>query len=118
MNVVRVVNGSAPDGSVAIGRGSVWGNPFIIGADGERGRVIAKFRQYAVWRLEREPNWLEPLRGKDLACYCAPNPCHGDVIKELMQASDIVSMLVQEEDCPCFMGGSCPTDYKHEGDSK
>ena len=21
--------------------------------------------------------------------------------------------LVEEEDCPCFMGGSCPTDYKH-----
>lgn len=118
MKIVRVVNGSAPDGSVAIGRGSVWGNPFIVGADGERERVIAKFRQYALWRLEREPNWLEPLRGKDLACYCAPKPCHGNVIKELMQASDIVSMLVPEESCPCFMGGSCPTDYQHEGENK
>ncbi len=21
---------------------------------------------------------------------------------------------VKAEDCPCFMGGSCPTDYKHK----
>lgn len=23
-------------------------------------------------------------------------------------------VLVYEEECPCFMGGSCPTDYKHK----
>ena len=22
--------------------------------------------------------------------------------------------LVFEESCPCFMGGSCPTDYEHK----
>ena len=80
MKVVRVINNVAPAGSVAIGRGSVWGNPFILGLDGDRGTVISKFYHYAVWRLEREPMWLEPLRGKNLACYCSPNACHGDVI--------------------------------------
>ena len=24
------------------------------------------------------------------------------------------AQLVEEEDCPCFMGGSCPTDYEHK----
>ena len=85
MKVVRVVNGSAPAGSVAIGRGTRWGNPFIIGEDGDRAVVIAKFHHYAQWRLEREPQWLEPLRGIDLACYCAPKPCHGNVIVELLE---------------------------------
>ena len=80
MKVIRVVNNVAPAGSVAIGRGSIWGNPFIIGPDGDRNTVIAKFNQYMYWRLSREINWLEPLRGKDLACYCSPNPCHGDAI--------------------------------------
>jgi hypothetical protein len=117
MNVVRLVNGSAPDGSVAIGRGSVWGNPFIIGADGDRNAVISKFYHYAKWRLEREPNWLEPLRGKDLACYCAPKGCHGNAIVMLLE--EIKKPIpAKEEECPCFMGGSCPTDYEHEGDSK
>lgn len=85
MKVVRVVNGSAPAGSVAIGRGTRWGNPFIVGEDGDRAVVIAKFHHYAQWRLEREPQWLEPLRGIDLACYCAPKPCHGNVIVELLE---------------------------------
>jgi hypothetical protein len=85
MKVIRVVNGSAPAGSVAIGRGTRWGNPFIVGEDGDRAVVIAKFHHYAQWRLEREPQWLEPLRGIDLACYCAPKPCHGNVIVELLE---------------------------------
>ena len=84
MKVIRVVNNVAPAGSVAIGRGSIWGNPFIIGADGDRNTVISKFYHYAKWRLEREPQWLKPLQGKDLACYCSPNPCHGDAIISLL----------------------------------
>lgn len=84
MKVIRVVNNVAPAGSVAIGRGSVWGNPFIIGPDGDRDTVISKFYHYAKWRLEREPKWLEPLIGKDLACYCSPNPCHGNAIISLL----------------------------------
>lgn len=76
MKVVKVGNASAE----YIGRGSVYGNPFIIGKDGDRMQVIAKFKAYAEWRLSKEPNWLDPLKGKDLACYCAPQACHGDVI--------------------------------------
>ena len=28
----------------------------------------------------------------------------------------MIDRLVDEEDCPCFMGGSCPTDYVHLDD--
>ena len=98
MKVVRVVNGSAPAGSVAIGRGTVWGNPFIIGADGDRDTVVSKFYHYAKWRLEREPNWLEPLRGKDLACYCSPNSCHGNAI--VMLLVEIKSEWLTKEEVP------------------
>lgn len=125
---VRVVNNVAPKGAIAIGRGSVWGNPFIIGPDGDRLRVIAKFREYAVWRLTREPKWLEPLRGKDLACYCAPNPCHGDVILQLLQEmeeygmpepDDVLSEMLDEmlpggirfcSDCKFDMDAEVPMD--------
>ena len=93
MKVVRVVNGTAPAGSVAIGRGTVWGNPFIIGADGDRDAVVSKFYQYAKWRIEKEPMWLEPLRGKDLACYCSPNMCHGHAIVALLQWEEITETV-------------------------
>lgn len=26
------------------------------------------------------------------------------------------TQLVDEQDCPCFMGGSCPTNYEHADD--
>jgi hypothetical protein len=66
--------------AVYIGRPGVWGNPFIIGSDGTRDEVIAL---YAAW-LRRQPELIErakrELRGKDLACWCAPRACHGDVL--------------------------------------
>ena len=69
-----------PEGAIYIGRGSDWGNPYRIGIHGNRQEVIEKFRFYMGVRLEQEPFWLEPLRGKNLVCFCAPLECHGDVI--------------------------------------
>ena len=81
----KVIKVGSPDseGAVYVGRGSVWGNPFILGKDGSRAIVIAKFHEYAKWRLSREPEWLAPLKGKDLSCYCAPQACHADVLAQL-----------------------------------
>lgn len=100
MKVVRVVNHVAPKGAVAIGRGSVWGNPFILDIDGDRDTVISKFYHYAKWRLEREPKWLEPLRGKDLACYCAPKSCHGNAIIMLLEE-------IKPQNCQCCDSNPC-----------
>lgn len=63
-------------------KGSVWANPFKIGPDGTRGEVIETYRQ----RLLSTPSLLArvgELRGKALACWCSPLPCHGDVLAEL-----------------------------------
>ena len=72
-----------PPDAVYVGRPSRWGNPFVIGRDGTREEALAKFRSYAVERMASEPRWLEPLAGKDLTCWCAPQACHGDVLMEL-----------------------------------
>jgi len=75
----RVVNkkhGGMPANGVYIGRPSKWGNPFVIGRDGTRDEVIAKYRQW----FARNGDWdgLRQLKGKLLVCWCAPAPCHGD----------------------------------------
>lgn len=70
-----------PRGAVYIGRGSKWGNPFIIGKDGNREEVIAKYIAYAKGKFSREE--LRVLKGKDLVCYCAPLECHGDVLSRV-----------------------------------
>ena len=70
-------------GRVYVGRLSKWGNPFRMGVDGTREEVIEKYREWLLGndRLMRD---LEELRGKDLACWCAPKPCHADVLLELV----------------------------------
>ena len=77
-----------PAGAVYVGRGTPWGNPFVIGTHGTREVVIAKFTRYAHKRLELEPEWLDSLRGKDIVCWCAPEPCHADVLLRLANELD------------------------------
>jgi hypothetical protein len=69
---------------VRIDRGTPWGNPFILDDDGDRETVIAS---YADHYLPHKPSLLcrlDSLRGKALGCWCAPLPCHGDALKELI----------------------------------
>lgn len=73
------------DNAVYVGRPSKWGNPFVIGKDGSREAVIEKFR---IW-IQKQPHLmaaLPELRGYHLECWCAPLPCHGDVLLELANA--------------------------------
>ena len=66
---------------VYIGRGSPWGNPFKIGLDGTREQVIGKYRTRLA--LQMKTKIKNELRGKVLGCWCAPLPCHGNVLAEI-----------------------------------
>jgi hypothetical protein len=78
----RQVGKHASATRVYIGRPSKWGNPFVIGRDGSRAEVIAKYRAWIVAQPALM-NALEELRGRDLVCWCAPLACHGDVLIDL-----------------------------------
>src|SRR6266700_4878504 len=75
-----------PAGSIYIGRGSKWGNPFRIGPDGDRAIVIAKYER---WLRDQHHllRALDELRGHDLVCWCAPAACHGDLLLRLANAT-------------------------------
>ncbi|MGI4791995.1 MAG: DUF4326 domain-containing protein [Janthinobacterium lividum] len=75
------------DGAVFVGRPGPFGNPFIMHSEGERDSVCDQFEVYATERLKAEPGWLDPLRGKDLVCFCAPKRCHGDILLKLANRS-------------------------------
>ncbi len=100
----RVVNlrefrGTAlPPDVVRIDRTTRWGNPFVIGQPAvggpfdlrpvrrmTRANVLDGYRWWLRQQLEDDPQFLEPLRSKRLACWCAPLPCHGDVIAEFVE---------------------------------
>jgi hypothetical protein len=64
--------------------GAGWGNPFTRREHGD-----ACLRLYLEWlEHDREGQAVaerarRDLRGKRLACWCSPRPCHGDVLAGL-----------------------------------
>lgn len=102
----RAKDARMPNGSIYVGRPTKWGNPYevIEGLDAwlvKRGsRVISMhktrelaiiqavncFRDYVDAMTTGEAqDFVEPLRGHDLACWCSlDQPCHADVLIEMM----------------------------------
>lgn len=80
---MKVVNKRKEPFTIYVGRGSIFGNPFIIDRDGTRDEVIEKYEAYA----RATPYLLKAIKSLPedaiLGCYCSPNKCHGDVIIKL-----------------------------------
>ena len=82
------------------GRGGDWGNPYRIGRDGNREDVIRKFRGTLSRMIEKDETIipkLARLSGKRLGCYCAPAPCHAEV---LAAAADLARQLIDRKENP------------------
>jgi hypothetical protein len=89
--VVNKRNHTPTDNDVYIGRGSNWGNPFIIGKHGNRADVILAYEDKLRKLLREEPGRkaaLLELKGRTLICYCKPQACHGDILIELIEEMD------------------------------
>lgn len=82
---------TAPRDAVYVGRGSRWGNPFRISFAQTREQVIERFRCETLPTLD-----VRPLIGKSLVCYCAPRPCHADVLMEAARKLEAVSVASQD----------------------
>lgn len=59
---------------------SKWHNPFSVKQYGDQ--AIPLFEEYI--RASPLLNDIEELRGKTLGCWCAPNPCHGDILVKIL----------------------------------
>jgi hypothetical protein len=76
--------GKPPEDAVNIMRGTPYGNPFVIGRDGDRREVIAKYRRWLWEKITQDKAYaglIKRLYGQNLCCCCAPAPCHGDVLE-------------------------------------
>lgn len=94
-----------PPNTVKVSRPSKWGNRYIIGGyptlhvDGEchdvpdAATAVRLFREEVEYWMKERPDLMngiyEPLRGKNLACWCPlpkpgePDICHAAVLLEL-----------------------------------
>jgi hypothetical protein len=79
-----------PDGAVYVGGRDPWGriegskfaNPFSVKRYG-REDAIERYRDHLASRPDLVEAARRELAGKDLACWCAPDACHADVLIEL-----------------------------------
>lgn len=82
-----------PPNTVYVGRGSKWGNPYVIGEKFHNTIIDAQWavRLYESAIKSRSmalpfviENAVKELRGKNLACWCKEGePCHADVLIEI-----------------------------------
>jgi Domain of unknown function (DUF4326) len=94
-----------PPNTVKVDRTTRWGNPFDLKQTSicflavtsafpapfvglhqrpSAGRSVDLFTARVQAQLEADRDYLEPLRGKNLACWCkVGTPCHGDVLLQL-----------------------------------
>jgi len=75
-----------PPNAVYVGRPTIWGNPFEMKTEVDRIPVIMAYEEWLRGELVDRPNMLEPLKGKDLACWCPlDKPCHANVILKILR---------------------------------
>lgn len=103
-----------PNDAVNVARPGKFGNPFLVTRDRSQRDAVAAFRIWLTYPVLDTPRAaamtareslaisrlntqralilrdLPSLRGKDLACWCAPGtPCHADVLLELANMPEV-----------------------------
>lgn len=113
MTVLNKHKHAVPAGAVYIGRGSKWGNPFVMGVHGDRDAVCDKYKkrlQHHINNGEVTLQELADLHGKDLVCFCAPLRCHGHELEEAaawavtqLEYADKAKVIIREmaKEDPC-----------------
>ena len=103
--------------AVRIDRKTDWGNPFPLRKEAgpaERREVIEQYREYLADAIDSgkvDPGRLAKLDGKALACHCAPQPCHGDV---LSQAASWAAGIEREREQKQQRGKAAETPPGHD----
>lgn len=74
-----------PPNTVYVGRPSKWGNPFKVGGNIHTAAFCLESFEYWIKKvLLKDPNYLQELKGKNLACWCKiGEPCHADILLKL-----------------------------------
>jgi hypothetical protein len=74
-----------------IGRGSYWGNPYSMFAEGESREEVIRFYKYDFDNekfAKKEKSEVFKLAGKRLGCFCKPDACHGDILADFLNNWD------------------------------
>ena len=95
-NKVEVVNVNQLNdrslGVVYIGRGAIFGNPFVMRDERDREEVVDHYHEYFIERIQDDALFMQELEklAKQyaqqgylrLGCHCAPKRCHGNIVAD------------------------------------
>ena len=88
-----VVNVKFSKCDIYCGRGTKWGNRYIIGKDGDRRTVIYMHKWLQLPELIKD---IYELTGKILGCHCSPLSCHCDIYAELANNKESLKQYLRE----------------------
>ena len=81
---------NCPKDAVYVGRPTKWGNPYSHQNNtlaefkvDSKAEAIEAFRDMVRADPEFQIEIVLALSGKDLVCFCAPRPCHADILLEI-----------------------------------
>ena len=91
MSVHNIKREPMQPGDIYVGRkghghDGYFGNPFIVGVESQRAKILGLYEEHARRRVASEPEFRQRvagLHGKRLFCFCAPKDCHGDVLERM-----------------------------------
>ena len=106
-NKTTVVNVRRDEYDVYIGRAnksigepeSIFHNPFPISKVHTREEVIRMYEWHILKLMDESKEFAEELlklKYKRLGCWCAPKPCHGDVLVKILEELEIEPFNVDE----------------------
>ena len=87
VDIGRADSGTSHMMNTEIGDPGWLGNPYPV-SEYSREESIANYREDFLARVDQDKAFreaVEELRGRTLACWCKPKPCHGDVILEYLR---------------------------------
>jgi len=77
--------------AVYVGRPSKWGNRFKVGEATAWGEVLTLersldlYKRWLLGKLGLHRTFLDPLKGKDLVCFCPlTQKCHADILLAIL----------------------------------
>jgi len=77
--------------TIYVGRPSKWGNPFKIPPHSLEDSLW-NYWNWITKQLHKDTRFLDPLRGKDLVCFCPLNQrCHADVLIKYIETLESVN---------------------------
>lgn len=90
-NLSHIGRGALSETVIYVGRGTIYGNPYVMSDEAQRDQVCDDYMDYFIDKIEHDPEFVRHLdelarlatnRGQlTLVCHCFPKRCHADTIK-------------------------------------